>query len=610
VERSYPDHTQFRTLAEEFSLVRLSGKQPVEKHWNEFSHKRRTFTEIGFEPGENAGIACGPASSLLVIDVDDPELFAEACRKRGWEVPETRTVETGNRGHHLYFKYPADGKEYGNKSYKRLGFDVRGVGGMIVASGSIHPETGKRYSFMNNAPVVDTPEWLLNLYNERTNVSGRLWESLEMEEEDVDAFPISHEMKELIKHGAENGQRSEAIMSVVNSLVNAHVPRELIHRVFNHFPIGEKYREKCASKEQWLDAHIHKAEDFINESNGRTGRSFRDGAKKPVIFTAKDLDDENITPPAWIVPDMLAPGITLLAAPPKTGKTRLASAIALNLVMGEKVLGLIEAEKCEVLFLCLEDSNWRIKERLSSMMDGRKLPNDLFLTTSWPAMDKGGKDELCEFLEGHRRVRLVIIDLLEKVRKPSSSKNVYQSDYEAIGAIKEVADRFSVAILVIHHTNKLQDSPDVFCKVSGSTGLTGACDTVMVLERMKRSDADAKLQIAGRDVEAVELTLKFDRVKGSWTLMGEAEQYCLASQRRDIVELLKKEKKPLRSGDIAKTLGRNHNTVRGLLQRMVKDGIIYKPDRGLYALVDKQTEQVKQTQQVEQTEQLYLFDPP
>jgi hypothetical protein len=79
----------------------------------------------------------------------------------------------------------------------------------------------------------------------------------------VDALPINYGTRKLIKEGEAPGKRSEAIMSAINSLVKASVSEDEIFSVFEQYPIGEKYREKGASKRQWLKNHIDKANNFV-----------------------------------------------------------------------------------------------------------------------------------------------------------------------------------------------------------------------------------------------------------------------------------------------------------------------------------------------------------
>ena len=58
--------------------------------------------------------------------------------------------------------------------------------------------------------------------------------------------------KQLIKNGAEKGDRSEATASVLASMVKAGIPEEEIIKTFESEAIGEKYREKGSGRVQWL----------------------------------------------------------------------------------------------------------------------------------------------------------------------------------------------------------------------------------------------------------------------------------------------------------------------------------------------------------------------
>lgn len=155
----------WRELARDYSLIRLNGKIPIEKEWQQWCHTKRPFESIGVCKGDNVGIACGPASGIIVLDIDEPELFERTCKSRRWTVPITRSHKTGSGKFHALYRYPSD-RVYGNKGLKeKYGFDVRGVGGQIVAPGSIHPDTGKPYTIINDGPLEDPPDWLLNLYS-------------------------------------------------------------------------------------------------------------------------------------------------------------------------------------------------------------------------------------------------------------------------------------------------------------------------------------------------------------------------------------------------------------------------------------------------------------
>ena len=74
--------------------------------------------------------------------------------------------------------------------------------------------------------------------------------------------------------------------------------------------------------------------------------------------------------------------------------------------------------------------------------------------------------------------------------------------------IKDFADRHSLAVIVVHHIRKQNDS-DVFNKVSGTTGLTGVRTLPLFWKRRKRASDTAKLYVTGRDTPYQEYTLRF-----------------------------------------------------------------------------------------------------
>ena len=166
--------------------------------------------------------------------------------------------------------------------------------------------------------------------------------------------------------------------------------------------------------------------------------------------------------------------------------------------------------QCDVLYLSLEDTQRRIKDRLYNLTDSA--PDNLYFAVTSGLIGGGLEEQITDFLTEHPATKLVIIDTLQKVRdsKGSAGKaGMYGNDYDDISSIKRIADGFNIAILLVHHLRKLQDSDDPFNDVSGSTGIIGAADTNFILRR-KRSGNAATLLVSGRDVEYQELTLQFN----------------------------------------------------------------------------------------------------
>ena len=116
-------------------------------------------------PDANVGIATGPESGILVLDVDGAqgEESLIDLAQRGHILPDTYTVRTGSGGQHLYFAWPK-GADVRNSARKLApGLDVRGAGGLVAAPPSLH-KSGARYEVNESATdPAPCPEWLLSL---------------------------------------------------------------------------------------------------------------------------------------------------------------------------------------------------------------------------------------------------------------------------------------------------------------------------------------------------------------------------------------------------------------------------------------------------------------
>ena len=134
--------------------------------------------------------------------------------------------------------------------------------------------------------------------------------------------------------------------------------------------------------------------------------------------------------------------------------------------------------------------------------------------------------QLEDYLKEYPDSRLIVIDTLQKIRT-ASKDNAYASDYGDISLIKDFADRHSLAVIVVHHIRKQNDS-DVFNKVSGTTGLTGSADATFVLQQESRASNAAKLYVTGRDTPYQEFTLRFHDC--SWELVERKEQEQFAKE--------------------------------------------------------------------------------
>jgi hypothetical protein len=300
-------------------------------------------------------------------------------------------------------------------------------------------------------------------------------------------------------------------------------------------------------------------------------------------FTVVELMAEELPEVKWVVPGILPEGVTLLAGKPKLGKSWLALGLAIAVATGGAALGNKQVEAGDVLYMALEDNRRRLRKRFGKLLSGDG-PHRLYIAIECPRMDKGGAKALEEWLEEHPDARLVVVDILKRVRpRAPASRSVYEADYEALEAMQRLAGEYGVSILVVHHLRKL-DADDPLDEVSGSTGLSGGADGVLVLKR-DRGRADAFLHVTGREIEEeAELALRWDSGLASWTLMGDAEEYRVSQERQDIIRVLEESGVPMTPTEVAEILDKKVNTVKYLMWKMFKDGQLSSTGDGRYSL--------------------------
>jgi RecA-family ATPase len=270
-----------------------------------------------------------------------------------------------------------------------------------------------------------------------------------------------------------------------------------------------------------------------------------------------------------------------LAGAPKVGKSWLALGLCVSVASGAKALGHIGTVQGSALYLALEDTPRRLQARLRQVLGEDGAPDGLTLAVQWPALSSGGADLLAEWLESHPDARLVVIDVFERIRGPiPPSTSAYTADYMAVRRVKELADRFGVAIVLIHHMRKMS-SGDFLNEVSGTLGLSGAADTIAVLKR-SRGEHDGTFNITGRDVEENEFAMKFAADLGAWQLLGLAGDYALTDTRRQLLACLRSREAGATPKQLAESTGLDHELVKKTLKRMTDDDQVSSNGHGRY----------------------------
>lgn len=234
------------------------------------------------------------------------------------------------------------------------------------------------------------------------------------------------------------------------------------------------------------------------------------------FIDAQDLLMIPVDNPPFLVEDLIPSGVSIVAGDEKTGKSWMMLHLALCVAQGKDFLG-HPVHQGTVFYLSLEDSLGRLQDRLFKLTDEATF-GKLFLSTKCLSLSDGLIEQLTRIVEKMPDVRLFIIDTLQLVR--GSDKDIsYANDYADIAKIKEFTKEYGVNVFLVHHVRKQGDPRNIFNKFNGTKGITGAVDTMFLLDKESEYSDKATLYIKGRDLQYRELTIRFNDFK--WELVSE-----------------------------------------------------------------------------------------
>jgi phage/plasmid primase-like uncharacterized protein len=301
-------------------------------------------------------------------------------------------------------------------------------------------------------------------------------------------------------------------------------------------------------------------------------------------YRASELQHIEFPPVKYVVEGYIVEGLTLLAGVPKIGKSWSCLDVALSVASGGAAYGSIDCEQGDVLYLALEDNPRRLQSRLRKMMRHNKQPwpAALQIETEWPILGVGCEDKISEWIEQAARPRLIIIDTMARIKPPQKQNTpLYDSDYKVVASLQALSQTYGVAIVIVTHTRK-QDSDDPIEKVSGTLGLSGAADSILVLDRKAEG---VTLYGRGRDIEEIETAMEFDKKRFIWRILGDASILQRTPERQQIIAVLEEAEAPMTPKDIAEALNEDGQNIRQLVSKMAEKGEIEKVSRGKYRAI-------------------------
>jgi RecA-family ATPase len=389
---------------------------------------------------------------------------------------------------------------------------------------------------------------------------------------DGDLTGVPADTLAVIRDGPHQGDdRSHVFWNVIVALKRADWSIDGIAGLLEQYPdgIARKYRGRLR---QEVERVYRKIRDNAQETPKRAAGQ---------AACAEGLQAMTFAPIKYVVPGIIVEGLTLLAGKPKVGKSWLLLHAAIAVARGGFTLGDLHCIEGDVLYCALEDNERRLQSRITKLIGiSQPWPNRFFYYCELPRLTEGGLDAIRVWIQSKPHPRLVIIDTLAMVRSARKREETnYESDYMAVLELRALANEFGIAIVLVHHLRKA-DADDAYDTVSGTLGLTGAPDSILVLKR--DSSGSMVLHGRGRDLVEIEKAMTFDAEACLWRIEGDAAMLRRSHERNAVLDAIQEAGEPVGPNDIATAAGMRAGNVRRLLGKLVKEGAIEKVTRGRY----------------------------
>ena len=299
-----------------------------------------------------------------------------------------------------------------------------------------------------------------------------------------------------------------------------------------------------------------------------------------LIVNGDEIKNATYPDTEFVVPTVIPEGLTLLAAAPKIGKSWFVLQVAAAVSEGSTIFGGIQLPNPRrVLYMALEDSPRRIQKRLNimGMNYGRNVDFIFDLQGNNPA------DIISAwFTKWEAQKPIVIVDTYGRTLDGEQDAT-YSRDYAGMAHYKHIIPN-GCSLLFVHHTKKA-DEGDFLQALSGTNGLAGAADTIIVLKR-DRLSKDATLSITSREMEESEHHLNFSE-NAVWTIGDRPQTPQNAPQGTTgsiVVSILAEASQPLTRPEIASKAFISLDAASGAIRRLKDQGTVIEPITGRFTL--------------------------
>jgi RecA-family ATPase len=287
------------------------------------------------------------------------------------------------------------------------------------------------------------------------------------------------------------------------------------------------------------------------------------------FISASELNFMQFEKREFLIENLLARNLTLLAGPPKIGKSFLCLSFAKHIIKQGK----------KVYYCSFEDDYARLYSRLLEL---DLLCDDLQIHCGRETVLGSTSDEEFNRLQSiayDDQVALVILDTMERILPSTKQKRDYHYNVKVLDTWAKLALQSNTCMLMSHHMRKSDGTPDYNPNnaILGSIGIPATFDTNLLMNRDK--DGGIALRVEGKDVKENTFQLSKSGVEFSWELTSPADK--LGDAQKQVLEFIEQNPDCIQS-DIVSKLGKSKSQVSQIISKLCSEGFLCKEDGRLF----------------------------
>lgn len=281
-------------------------------------------------------------------------------------------------------------------------------------------------------------------------------------------------------------------------------------------------------------------EQFIQASTEAIAPNKTQNDVRDRLISTQELLDRAPDFVEFLVHDLVTSNeLQIIAAPPRAGKSLLSLGLVEAVASGKEFLGR-PTQQGDVIYVNCEDGDSKLKERVLAQGWYAGIPVHWLTEFNLSEWDK--LLEVCEEIQP----KLLVIDTLTSVRSDDTDENSSKVA-NLLKPLKQAAKRLNMAVILVHHTKKLNvqnlTEVDVFDTMRGSGVIRSESRGAIVLAEVANNETrrnEWRLIAENGSYGKQDLLVVLDANTLSWKCLSNWTPNCSESQEAQALAFLDK----------------------------------------------------------------------